>query len=309
MKDEWDRFADTSRNATFILRRDFMDYHSDRFADHSLIARRGRKILALLAANECVDDSGRHILQSHGGLTYGGWICGERHPDAEEMLQLFRALQEYCLNLGIEGIDYRPIPWIYARRPSQEDIYALFRMGAQLTECNVSATIALRDNPGFNSRQKRYAKRALKDSSVHIDEMADTAEFHQLLTACLQERHGVAPVHTAAELSRLKERFPRQIRVFMLGDSEGWQAGVCIFDCGVTVHAQYICSTLRGRERGLLTLLFSRLIAEVFADREYFDFGTSNESHGLILNAPLYRQKHGLGGTSTVYPRYYLPFK
>ncbi|MDE6559438.1 MAG: hypothetical protein K2K29_06090 [Muribaculaceae bacterium] len=103
MKDEWDRFADTSRNATSILRRDFMDYHSDRFADHSLIARRGRKILALLAANECVDDSGRHILQSHGGLTYGGWICGERHPDAEEMLQLFRALQEYCLNLGIEG--------------------------------------------------------------------------------------------------------------------------------------------------------------------------------------------------------------
>lgn len=34
-KAQWDKFVETSRNGTFLFRRDFMDYHADRFADHS----------------------------------------------------------------------------------------------------------------------------------------------------------------------------------------------------------------------------------------------------------------------------------
>ena len=40
-KSLWDDLTDASRNATFLLRRDYMDYHADRFADCSLIAIRG----------------------------------------------------------------------------------------------------------------------------------------------------------------------------------------------------------------------------------------------------------------------------
>lgn len=263
--------------------------------------------MALLPANEVSETGGEKILQSHGGLTYGGWVCGPRHPDAEEMLQLFGLLIDYGKGKGFSAIDYKPIPWIYARRPSQEDIYALFRYGAKLTESHISAAIDLSDNPGFNTRQKRYLKRALKVANVEILERDDAAGFHKLLAECLRERHGVAPVHTADELQLLKSRFPSQIRIFMLRDEEGWQAGVCVFDCGPTVHCQYICSTLRAREEGLLTRLFSYLIEDEYSDRRYFDFGTNNEDYGRFLNASLYRQKHGLGGTGVIYARYTLP--
>ena len=37
----WDDFVENARNATFLFKRDYMDYHADRFADHSLIVRKG----------------------------------------------------------------------------------------------------------------------------------------------------------------------------------------------------------------------------------------------------------------------------
>lgn len=36
-KEVWDAFVGRSKNATFLLKRDYMDYHADRFPDHSLM--------------------------------------------------------------------------------------------------------------------------------------------------------------------------------------------------------------------------------------------------------------------------------
>ena len=36
-KSQWDSFIDVSKNATFLFKRDFMDYHSSRFQDYSLL--------------------------------------------------------------------------------------------------------------------------------------------------------------------------------------------------------------------------------------------------------------------------------
>jgi DNA-binding response OmpR family regulator len=36
-KREWDTFVSTAKNATFLFFRDYMDYHRDRFTDHSLM--------------------------------------------------------------------------------------------------------------------------------------------------------------------------------------------------------------------------------------------------------------------------------
>ena len=71
---EWDRVAGECRNATFLHLRGYMDYHSDRFEDMSLVARDDRgRIIALLPANRRGD-----VLESHGGLTYGGWLMTPR---------------------------------------------------------------------------------------------------------------------------------------------------------------------------------------------------------------------------------------
>ena len=34
---DWNDFISTSKNATFLLNRNYMDYHSDRFDDFSLM--------------------------------------------------------------------------------------------------------------------------------------------------------------------------------------------------------------------------------------------------------------------------------
>ena len=52
MAAEWDEFAARSRQQTFLLTRPYMDYHSDRFADASIIARSDSgRIVAMLPAN------------------------------------------------------------------------------------------------------------------------------------------------------------------------------------------------------------------------------------------------------------------
>jgi hypothetical protein len=67
----WDDFVRSSKNGTFLLERGYMDYHADRFADHSLLVRDDEgTLLAVLPTNA---DGPR--LASHGGLTYGGFIA------------------------------------------------------------------------------------------------------------------------------------------------------------------------------------------------------------------------------------------
>ena len=40
-KEAWDAFVDMSKNGTFLLKRGFMDYHSDRFFDCSVLIYAG----------------------------------------------------------------------------------------------------------------------------------------------------------------------------------------------------------------------------------------------------------------------------
>lgn len=299
---EWDEFVRASRNGTFLFLRGFMDYHSDRFTDHSLMAFKGGRLLAMLPADITPD----RWLHSHRGLTYGGWITSVRHFDANDMLGLFEAWIAYCRTEEISCIDYKPVPWIYPPTPAQEDIYALFRFGAIMTECNLSTALVPGVSPGFNTLQKRNLRKGLS-LNAEFDDNVSPEEFHALLCDCLEERHGVAPVHSLSELRLLIGRFPEHIRIYgcrtML---HGLEAGVCIFQDRGVAHCQYIASSGFGRDNGLLTALFYHLIYDVYSSVRYFDFGTSNEDRSLYLNPGLLRQKASLGGTGVTYQRFTL---
>lgn len=302
-RDRWDSFAKEARNSTFLFERGYMDYHSDRFSDCSLMALKDGKLTALLPANL----TGDGVLHSHQGLTYGGWILPKAHFDAVDMIQLFEDLRQWCLEEGITALDYKPLPWIYATQPSQEDIYALFRMGATVKSALISSTIDMRHNRGFNTLQRRHLRKASK-TGAELRETRDAAEFMTLVAECLKERYGAEPVHSAAEAELLMARFPENIRCFGAYGMRGIEAGVMTYVCGTTVHCQYIATTPEARRDNLLTLLFHHLITEVFAEAAYFDFGTSNEDGGLYLNPGLLRQKASLGGSGTAYMRYNLDF-
>lgn len=300
-RDRWNDFCRTSRNATFLFRRGFMDYHCDRFTDCSLIAMRGGHTLALLPADITGEGS---ILRSHGGLTYGGWILPGRRFTPLTMMEVWARAREWMRNAGINKLCYKPLPAIYAASPSQDDRYALFRCGGRLTDCRLSATVALRAPVGF-SESSRQGVKVAEAAGITARELGSDhlPAFWEMLERCLAERHdGAAPVHTLAEMTLLMSRFPAEIRLWGAESRSGeLVAGTLLFDTGRVVHTQYIATTAAGRELRAFPLLVKRLIESGCGRADYLDFGTSADPHTPSgFNEGLLLQKCGFGGTASL---------
>ena len=106
----WDAFCKTSKNPLFIFERNFMEYHKDRFKDHSLMFYDDEQLLALLPMNE--RENG---LFSHAGLTYGGFITNTKMKQST-MNECLHELVEYGRNCGFDSILYKAVPAAGRRR-------------------------------------------------------------------------------------------------------------------------------------------------------------------------------------------------
>ncbi len=303
MSARWDEFIHSSSNGTFLHLRGYMDYHAHRFADHSLMAydRKGR-LVAVLAANE--DD---HTLYSHQGLTYGGWVTATRHFSSGDMLELWDKLKAYLAQVGFKRLVYKAIPWIYARYPSDDDLYALFRNGATVDACLVASVVSPYEEPLLNKRASRQIKSA-ESSAVEVRQSNDYPSFMAMLSERLHERYGAVPVHTLNELTLLASRFPHNIHLVMAysAGSDKPCAGTVIYESHRVMHCQYIATNEEGRSNFAFSAIASHLIHQARSKQKYLDFGTSNEQRGQILNATLNEQKYGLSGRPTAYITYAL---
>ncbi|MCD8288728.1 MAG: GNAT family N-acetyltransferase [Prevotella sp.] len=305
----WDTFVDTSKNGTFLFRRAYMDYHSDRFADCSLLFYNAKgNLLALLPANLATDDDGTRTLFSHQGLTYGGFVLGAK-ATANDVLDLFQTTIDYLRANDIHTLCYKQMPVCYHLYPAEEDEYALWRMGATLSVCNISSAVEL-NNPYFaiapEERRRRGTKRAAK-AEYTIKETKDIVPFWRILEANLMERHGVKPVHTVEEMKRLMASFPDEIKCFTANKDGQSEAGAVMYLTRQTAHVQYISSSPTGKADGALDLLFTTLINKFKTQGyRYFDFGTSNEDRGRKLNSGLIAQKEGFGARGIAYKQWIL---
>lgn len=293
----WNEFVKNSANATFLHYRNFMDYHSDRFADHSLMIEDAGKLVALLPANRVGE-----VLYSHGGLTYGGLLVPPRLP-AITVVETVNVLRVFLVKQGVTKLIYKPSPHIFHIQPSEADLYALVNAGAHQSRADLGTAIPLRRRLPFNSLRKRSVKKALK-AGILVRESTDFGPFWSVLCEVLSARHNTAPTHSLGEIESLKDRFPDKIRLFIALKDEMLLAGMVLFDCGPTVHAQYIATAQAGRDLGALDLLVHHLLGEEFADREWFSFGTSTSEGGRELNVGLSRQKEMFGGHSVVFSHY-----
>lgn len=304
MSRRWDEFVEASSNATFLFKRGYMDYHADRFEDHSLMAFYNGKLRACLPADIKSDGT----LVSHGGLTYGGWILPRTHFDGNKVLELFDAWVSWCRVQGIKAVVYKPVPWVLSPMPAQEDLYALWRLGFTLQSRLLSSAIFPDNDPGFNMAKRQQLRQASRAGDMIVSESDDWRGFHALLCSCLAERHDSAPVHSLAEMELLHSRFPRNIRLFTVSSSDTcgeMLAGAIVYDTGFTAHTQYMATSPAGRERCALTFLVDKLVRNVFSSRRVFDFGTSNLPD-KSLHASLLEQKYSLGGRGAVYETYSL---
>ena len=298
MADEWNKFVATSKNGTFLFDRRFMDYHSDRFHDHSLLVFRDHRLYALLPAHQ-KDDT----LVSHGGLTYGGLVMS-RQCSARGVLDVFLAINDYLRQESVRHVIYKAIPWIYHQLPAEEDLYALTTIcHARLTIRDISSAIVAPSRLPF-AESRRSGLRKAQRSRLSVCESTDVDSFWQILNDNLTSKYAVSPVHTADELRLLMSRFPDQIKLWLVFDGTTPVGGTLLFLTPRVLHTQYISATPFGKQHGAIDLLFDHLINHVYTDYPCIDFGKSTVSDSADLNAQLIFQKEGFGARAICYDTY-----
>ncbi|WP_279061492.1 GNAT family N-acetyltransferase [Campylobacter lanienae] len=290
----WNNFNKNAKNGLFMFDRSYMDYHSDRFKDNSLIFYENEKPIALLPCNVS-----QNALYSHQGLTFGGFIVDENMKQGK-MFECFEVLKEYMQENCFEKLIYKCIPYIYHKIPAQEDLYALFRNNAELFRVDCSTTIDLDNICKMPKGRKAQISRA-KREGVEIFSSEDFETFVMLLNSVLQKQHGVNAVHSTEELKLLYSRFPQNIKLFVAKIDKEIIAAALLFIYDNLVHTQYLAANERAREIGALDLLIKTLIDEFAKSKKYFDFGISTENGGQFLNQGLISQKEGFGGRSVVH--------
>ena len=318
-KETWDAFVEMSKNGTFLLKRNFMDYHSDRFFDCSLLIYSGispdeefkerslttKDLVAVFPANW---DKESLTVYSHQGLTYGGLVVLPEVTQKEVMDMMQAIMQYYRDMMQAERLVYKPIPYIYSSLPSGEDLYALFRAGARLSRRLVSTCVSMNNPMRMSTLRIRQARKAV-DNGFYIDRMTEgdtetLREYWTLLEDVLMKYHNARPTHTFQEMSLLMSQFPKNIKLYIVRHEKSIVAGSVIFEWRKVAHVQYIASGEEGRNFGALDLLFRHLINERYKQFDYLDLGTSNEDDGRYLNEGLIHQKEGFGGRAVCYDTY-----
>lgn len=294
----WDEFVAKSKNGTFLFQRAYMEYHRDRFQDHSLLVRdEDNAVVAILPAHQ--QDQ---TLISHAGLTYGGFVTSDA-VKLPKMLEIFEALLGYLQQNAFGALIYKTVPFIYHRAPAEEDRYALYLCNARLVRRGLMTVVASRSPIPWQERRRRGLKKA-KQSGVMVAQSEDWAGYWQLLSERLLEIYKTLPVHTLAEIERLHSLFPGNIKLFSAVKAGALLAGVVIFESDLVSRVQYIAANAEGRELGALDLIFSHLLANEYKAKFYFDFGTSDEEDGRCVNKGLIDQKEGYGARVVVHDHY-----
>lgn len=295
----WNEFVANSKNGTFLFFRDYIEYHADRFADHSLLFYRKGKLIALMPANEVGEE-----LQTHGGLTYGG-IVSSRGMKAALMLQVVEALQLYMKDTKFTRLLYKAVPHIYHQSPAEEDLYALSRFGAALIRRDLNSVISLKSASSYSKLRKRKLAKVNK-LNLEIGQSDKIEEFMDLMGENLKTRYNLKPVHSADEMLLLAQKFPDQIKLYTASEEGKLVSGVIVYETSKVAHCQYIATTQRGKSINGMDALFDYLLREVYASKAYFSFGVSTEQQGQFLNEGLVRYKESYGASSLVQDFYEL---
>ncbi|MDO5101594.1 MAG: GNAT family N-acetyltransferase [Lautropia sp.] len=306
--DEWNRFIARSRNGVFLFDRGYMDYHADRFQDASVMVRdaRNARLMAVLPLHR-VTSEGQSTLISHGGLTFGGLVMDPK-LGGSAVLAIFEALVSHWRHQGVSRLVYRPVPHIYHRLPSEDDLYALHRLGARLGGVQLSSTLDLaRPVPASEARNRVKAKANRLGVTVRP---ACFSEYWPLLESTLARRHGVKPVHSLDEIRLLSDRF-KQIElncaVQASGGSGDILAGTVLYCYDGVMHAQYLAASEDGYQVGAMNALMEHCIRDAKErGMRWFSFGTSTYDGGKALNDGLLRHKEQFGARSTVLQSYEL---
>lgn len=294
----WNDFVAKAKNATFLFNREYMDYHSHRFVDHSLLVLDGDRLMALFVANEDKD-----VICSHGGLTYGGLVLKKDVTTEEALSYFYHVLKYYSNSFG--SVVYKCFPSEYTQSESAEDLYAMYILKAELIRRQTSSVLERQAAlPYRKSKRENVVRPAKLGQQYTIVKTNDPLEFwSKVLTPNLRDRFNAAPAHSAEEMQLLMKRFPSNINLYEIRDND-ILGGAVVYIMNDIVHTQYLSATEEGKKADILDVLVDHLITHVFTDKSKVSLGTSNEDEGKKINRGLISWKEGFGARTRVHDIY-----
>jgi len=284
---EWDDFIKKSENGTFLHLRDYMDYHQDRFQDHSLMIYDDDQLIALFPAHK----NNRQIF-SHNGLTYGDFIFPRNFRTAYKLQAITQSFK-YLKKNWIDSVLIKKIPEIFQKYPNQINTYLYEMIGGKIEKILPFFVV---DNQSFhsNSDRKKNIKKAQKiDFTVKQDpELID--EFWEIVTENLQTKYQTHPVHSLDEIKLLMKRFPNEIELITAIKDNKIISGALCFKINHSFHFQYIHSISDKNFRISVDALVFRIIRYYLEKYPYISLGSAEKSNGL-LNKNLTYWKESFG--------------
>jgi hypothetical protein len=300
----WDELVERAPAATFLHTRRFLSYHAKRFEDRSLLVFQDGRCRAVFPA--AVAPENESWITSHPGLTYGGLV---RDPGlkGEAVYEALKSIsQHYEKYWGVERINYKAVPFFYHASPAQDDIHALFRLGATMYRCDLSALIDLSSIPPPSRGRAGNKRMAARLGAGTIFDSNDWQAFWLILENKLADKFAVKPVHSLEEILHLKSMFPTEIELALSVLDGTPVAGAVLFNTPAVCHVQYLASNRRGENAAaLIATLYSAIERAKDRGQTYFDFGISTEAEGRILNSGLYEFKTRFGAGGAIYSTYF----
>ena len=233
-KADWNNFVDSSKNSTFLFNRDFMDYHSDRFEDFSLMVYEKSELIALLPLNII-----ENKVYSHQGLSYGGLIV-KNNIKFQKFLELFIQILKYLNKKSVDKLFIKQIPSIYNSNFNGELDYLSFMTGCNIYRRDIISVIDMQSSFKISKDRIQGYKRGLKNN-LEIREVDCFDEFwNYILIPTLSKRHSVNPVHNLDEINQLGSNFNNNIKQFNVYHKNQIAAGATIFQTKNVAHVQYI---------------------------------------------------------------------
>ncbi len=294
----WDTFISEAKNATFLFARDFMEYHSDRFTDYSLLVYKDDLLYAVLPANIVGDK-----LYSHKGLTYGSLVLS-KSAKLLYTFEAFKALLAFLNAKAISTLELRNIPTFYNTMPSDELSYFLFKANATLIKRDALMVIDTSNKIKFQKNRREGINKAKRNGlTIAVDDNFE-GFWNEILIPNLQKKHGVAPVHSLEEIQMLAAKFPDHIKQVNVYKDNVIVAGTTLFLTKTTIHPQYVSGNSDKNAFGSLDLAYDYIINHFDSSKRYFDFNISSEENGKALNSGLIFWKESCGARTYVADNY-----
>jgi hypothetical protein len=299
MKESWNSFIAEAKNGNFLFIRDYMEYHRDRFDDHSLLFVRDGRTIACLPAHR-VDD----VLSSHQGLTFGGLVMHEtvRLSDVETIV---RSLLDNMKANGFRTLYYRPMPHPYHRLPAGEDIFVLAGLGARIIEPKATSVVPA-GMPALFSGNRRYDVKRFLREGLAVKRSFDFSRFMSLCESYLLRRRGIRPVHTGEELERLANRFPDNIALYVVEHGSEMAGGLVIYLNATCTRSQYLAQSASGQKLGVMSTIYDHVLNKVLTKGTMFDFGHSTDPATGSHDKQLHMYKESFGARTILISSYQL---